>query len=96
MALLLNCGVYSSTAAAHAVLVIATPRQFGRHLCTAQHLGVSVLACLSLQTFKGHSVLQTLVRCYFSPASSTAHQYVYSGSQDGAVYMWDTQSGELN
>ncbi|KAK9834848.1 hypothetical protein WJX81_003498 [Elliptochloris bilobata] len=44
---------------------------------------------VSLQTYRGHSVSQTLIRAYFSPASTTAQRYVYAGSADGAVRIWD-------
>lgn len=40
---------------------------------------------MSLMTYVGHRVLRTLIRCYFSPAS-TGQRYLYTGSQDGAVY----------
>lgn len=43
----------------------------------------------SLVTFRGHKVLRTLIRCHFSPPSSTNSRYVYSGSADGRVYMWN-------
>ena len=43
----------------------------------------------SLQTYRGHRVLQTLVRAYFSPAHSTGGRYVYSGSSCGGVFVWD-------
>ncbi|KAJ3352121.1 hypothetical protein HDU83_008304 [Entophlyctis luteolus] len=42
----------------------------------------------SVATFKGHSVLRTLIRCHFSP-STTGHRYIYSGSADGNVYIYD-------
>eukprot|EP00252_Welwitschia_mirabilis_P009699 TRINITY_DN2244_c0_g1_i1.p1 TRINITY_DN2244_c0_g1~~TRINITY_DN2244_c0_g1_i1.p1 ORF type:complete len:552 (+),score=103.27 TRINITY_DN2244_c0_g1_i1:222-1877(+) len=48
----------------------------------------------SLMTYTGHSVLQTLIRCYFSPVFSTAQKYVYSGSYDGCVYIYDLLSGK--
>ena len=38
---------------------------------------------VSVQTFRGHSVLQTLIRAYFSPAHSTGQRFVYTGSADG-------------
>jgi len=41
---------------------------------------------MSLMSYSGHRVLQTLVRCYFSPASTTGQRYLYTGSQDGCVY----------
>ena len=43
----------------------------------------------SLVTFRGHSVLRTLIRCHFSPPGSTDSRYVYSGSYDGSVYIWN-------
>lgn len=49
---------------------------------------------LSLQTYTGHRVLQTLIKCDFSPEHTTGQRFVYSGSQDGHVYMWDTLTGE--
>lgn len=36
---------------------------------------------MSVQTFIGHRVLRTLIRCHFSPGLSTGHRYVYTGSQ---------------
>jgi DDB1- and CUL4-associated factor 11 len=43
----------------------------------------------SVVTFRGHKVLRTLIRCHFSPPNSTNSRYVYSGSQDGKVWIWD-------
>ncbi|KAF5974203.1 WD-repeat protein [Fusarium bulbicola] len=43
----------------------------------------------SLVTFRGHKVLRTLIRCHFSPPMSTNSRYVYSGSTDGKVYIWN-------
>ncbi|KAI1077504.1 WD40-repeat-containing domain protein [Whalleya microplaca] len=43
----------------------------------------------SVVTFRGHSVLRTLIRCHFSPPSSTNSRYVYSGSHDGKVYIYN-------
>lgn len=43
----------------------------------------------SLVTFRGHKVLRTLIRCHFSPPSATNSRYVYSGSADGKVYIWN-------
>lgn len=51
----------------------------------------------SLVTFRGHRVLKTLIRCHFSPAGSTDGRYIYSGSHDGKVYIWNldgTQASE--
>ncbi|CAL5415855.1 LEC14B homolog [Camellia sinensis] len=48
---------------------------------------------LSLATYKGHSVLRTLIRCYFSPAYSTGQKYIYTGSSDCSVYIYDLVSG---
>ncbi|TPX77541.1 hypothetical protein CcCBS67573_g01174 [Chytriomyces confervae] len=43
---------------------------------------------VSVATFTGHSVLRTLIRCHFSPAS-TSNRYLYTGSSDGSVYIYD-------
>jgi WD repeat-containing protein 23 len=43
----------------------------------------------SLVTFRGHQVQRTLIRCHFSPPNSTDSRYVYSGSHDGFVYVWN-------
>ncbi|KAG5982323.1 hypothetical protein E4U55_002055 [Claviceps digitariae] len=43
----------------------------------------------SVVTFRGHKVLKTLIRCHFSPPSATNSRYVYSGSSDGKVYIWN-------
>ncbi|XP_010522675.1 PREDICTED: LEC14B protein [Tarenaya hassleriana] len=47
----------------------------------------------SVATYKGHSVLRTLIRCYFSPSYSTGQRYIYTGSNDGCVYIYDLISG---
>jgi hypothetical protein len=49
----------------------------------------------SLHTFVGHTVTQTLIRADFSPAVSTAHRYIYSGSSSGDVFVWSTLDGQL-
>ncbi|KZV14942.1 hypothetical protein F511_36229 [Dorcoceras hygrometricum] len=49
---------------------------------------------LSLATYRGHSVLRTLIRCYFSPAYSTGQKYIYTGSTDGSVYIYDLVNGD--
>ncbi|KAI8471807.1 MAG: hypothetical protein J3K34DRAFT_467842, partial [Monoraphidium minutum] len=43
----------------------------------------------SVQVYRGHRVLQTLIRAYFSPVHSTGQRYVYSGSSCGGVFIWD-------
>jgi len=43
----------------------------------------------SLVTFRGHKVKRTLIRCHFSPLGSTNSGYLYSGSADGCVYIWN-------
>jgi hypothetical protein len=41
----------------------------------------------SVMTYRGHSVLRTLIRCHFSPAETTGAQYIYSGSADGKIHV---------
>ena len=48
----------------------------------------------SLLTFRGHKVLATLIRCHFSPISSTDKRYIYTGSADGKVYIYDSYTGK--
>src|SRR5271155_3887894 len=43
----------------------------------------------SVTTYSGHRVLKTLIRCHFSPPSSTGQQYLYSGSEDGRIHIWN-------
>ncbi|XP_033113165.1 DDB1- and CUL4-associated factor 11-like [Anneissia japonica] len=49
----------------------------------------------SLMTYKGHAVLQTLVRCYFSPAFTTGQRYIYTGCASGAVVIYDVLTGKV-
>lgn len=42
----------------------------------------------SVMTYRGHSVLRTLIRCHFSPVESTGQRYIYSGSADGLIHIW--------
>jgi WD repeat-containing protein 23 len=42
----------------------------------------------SVMTYRGHSVLRTLIRCHFSPTETTGAQYIYSGSADGKIHIW--------
>jgi len=48
----------------------------------------------SLMTFEGHQVHTTLIRCHFSPLYGTGQRYIYTGSYDGIVYIYDTVTGE--
>lgn len=43
----------------------------------------------SVVSFRGHRVLKTLIRCHFSPPGSTDSRYVYSGSEDGKVWIYN-------
>ncbi|KAK6353331.1 hypothetical protein TWF696_005299 [Orbilia brochopaga] len=43
----------------------------------------------SLVTFRGHRVLKTLIRCHFSPETSSGGRYVYTGSEDGRVFIYN-------
>lgn len=41
----------------------------------------------SVMTYRGHAVLQTLIRCHFSPIATTGQKYIYSGSADGRIHV---------
>ncbi|GMH42992.1 hypothetical protein BSKO_10914 [Bryopsis sp. KO-2023] len=49
---------------------------------------------VSLMTYRGHSVLQTLIRAYFSPMHTTGQRYIYTGSHRGKVHVFDLISAE--
>eukprot|EP00873_Tetraselmis_striata_P036859 jgi/Tetstr1/457123/TSEL_043773.t1 len=49
---------------------------------------------VSLKTYHGHSVVGTLIRCYFSPAVSTGQRFIYTGSHEGSIYIYDLLTGE--
>lgn len=48
----------------------------------------------SVKTFFGHQVRETLIRCHFSPRITTDQRYVYSGSADSSVYIYDIHTGQ--
>ncbi len=49
----------------------------------------------SVAQFSGHSVLATLIRCYYSPLETTNQRFIYSGSATGTVYVFDTVTGKV-
>lgn len=48
----------------------------------------------SVMTYRGHSVLQTLIRAHFSPVHSTGQRYIYTGCATGLVIIYDLLTGE--
>ena len=48
----------------------------------------------SINTFYGHTVLRTLIRCHFSPEFGTNNRFIYSGSACGRVFIWDIFNGK--
>ncbi len=48
----------------------------------------------SVMCYRGHSVMQTLIRAYFSPADTTGQRFVYAGSADGVVHVWGASPPE--
>lgn len=42
----------------------------------------------------GHRVLRTQVRCSFSPLNTTNSRFLYTGSDDAKVYIYDIMTGE--
>ncbi|WAR12871.1 DCA11-like protein [Mya arenaria] len=49
----------------------------------------------SVMTYRGHSVLHTLIRCRFSPEYSTGQRYVYTGCALGNLVVYDLLSGNV-
>ncbi|GAA6063021.1 hypothetical protein JCM10212_001800 [Sporobolomyces blumeae] len=42
----------------------------------------------SVMTYRGHSVVSTLIRCHWSPVATTGQRYLVSGSADGKIHIW--------
>lgn len=49
----------------------------------------------SIMTYRGHTVLQTLIRCHFSPAHTTGQRYIYTGCGSGHVIIYDVLTGGI-
>ena len=49
----------------------------------------------SVQTFRGHQVLLTLIRASFSPEETTGRRFIITGSACGNVFVYDIVSGEV-
>ncbi|XP_008206938.1 DDB1- and CUL4-associated factor 11 isoform X1 [Nasonia vitripennis] len=49
----------------------------------------------SLMTYRGHIVVQTLIRCHFSPAATTGQRYIYTGCGSGRIIIYDILTGEI-
>lgn len=49
----------------------------------------------SLMTYRGHSVLQTLIRCHFSPEISTGQRLIYTGCATGRIIVYDVLTGKI-
>lgn len=48
----------------------------------------------SVMSYWGHQVHSTLIRSHFSPVHGTNQRFIYSGSYDGKVYIYDINTGE--
>ena len=46
-------------------------------------------------TYRGHSVLQTLIRCHFSPEATTGQRYIYTGCASGRLIIYDVLTGKI-
>ncbi|XP_076170804.1 DDB1- and CUL4-associated factor 11 [Ptiloglossa arizonensis] len=49
----------------------------------------------SIMTYRGHSVLQSLIRCHFSPSFITGQRYIYTGCAAGRVIIYDVLTGRI-
>lgn len=43
----------------------------------------------SVQSFRGHKVGRTLMRCHFSPLGPTDRRYIYTASSCGKIFLYD-------
>jgi len=67
----------------------SVPRKFSSLNKTSKRLSGDT----SLMTYMGHKVLQTLIRCRFSPAFTTGQRYIYTGCSSGKVIIYDALTG---
>lgn len=49
----------------------------------------------SVMSYTGHTILQTLIRCHFSPHHSTGQSLIYTGCAAGRVVIYDLLTGEI-
>ena len=49
----------------------------------------------SVMSYTGHTILQTLIRCHFSPSHSTGQSLIYTGCAAGRVIIYDLLTGEI-
>ncbi len=49
----------------------------------------------SVMTYRGHTVLHTLIRAYFSPLHTTGCSYIVTGSADSRVVVYDILTGAV-
>ena len=49
----------------------------------------------SVMSYTGHTILQTLIRCHFSPQHSTGQSLIYTGCAAGRVVMYDLLTGQI-
>lgn len=63
-----------------------------KKLCSSSR---KITSDTSLMTYRGHSVLQTLIRCHFSPEATTGQKYVYTGCGSGGIVVYDVLTGKI-
>jgi WD repeat-containing protein 23 len=44
---------------------------------------------------EGHSILRTLIKCHFSPEILNGSRFIYTGSADGGIHIFDTTTGKI-
>eukprot|EP00045_Choanoeca_perplexa_P010361 m.104511 g.104511 ORF g.104511 m.104511 type:complete len:501 (-) comp15250_c0_seq1:2836-4338(-) len=49
----------------------------------------------SVLTYRGHMIQRTLIRARFSPLHSTGQRFIYSGSANGTVFIYDVLTGKV-
>jgi len=48
-----------------------------------------------IRRYRGHSVLNTLMRAHWAPVGSAAQRYVYAASACGGVFVYDAVTADL-
>lgn len=50
----------------------------------------------SVMTYRGHRVIQTLIRAKFSPVETTGQRFIYTGCSTGRIVFYDTLTGRMH
>ena len=65
------------------------------HCRNVSKLRTKVEGDSSVMTYTGHTILQTLIRCHFSPQPTPGQSLIYTGCAAGRVVIYDLLTGDI-